>query len=142
MIDVAQFLLIVVIMILTGLLVVIGIQVVNILKEFRKSLERINKILDDAGIISGSVAKPVADFSEFFEGVKGGFKIIEWISDFLRDKKKKKYPKEEEQKQEKKEEQKKEQEQKKEEKEEKEEKKEKVPSSRRRFFFKRGKKLG
>ena len=139
MIDVAQFLLIVVIMILTGLLVVIGIQVVNILKEFRKSLERINKILDDAGIISGSVAKPVADFSEFFEGVKGGFKIIEWISDFLRDKKKKKYPKEEEQKQEKKEEQKKEQEQKK---EEKEEKKEKVPSSRRRFFFKRGKKLG
>jgi len=123
MIDLAQFLLVVVIVILTGLLVIIGLQVVNILKEFRRSIEKINKILDDAGIISGSVAKPMADFSCFFEGLKGGFKLIEWVSDFLKDKKKKKKPKEEQPEQ-----------------EPEEEKQEKLSS--RRFFLKKGKKLG
>lgn len=119
MIDLAQGLLVVVIVVLTTLLVVIGIQVVNILREFKKSLEKVNKILDDAGIISGSVAKPMADFSGFFEGVKGGLKIIEWLVDFLREKGKKKQQKQGEQ----------------------EGEKEKEKPSRRRFFFKKGKKL-
>ena len=90
MIDLAQGLLVAVIVVLTSLLVVIGLQVVNILKEFKKSLEKINKILDDAGVISGGVAKPISDFSDFFEGVKGGFKIIELLLDFLRERKEKK----------------------------------------------------
>lgn len=82
MINVAQGLLIIVVMALTGLLVAIGIQLANILKEVKGSIERVNKILDDAGIISGSVAQPIADVSSFF-------KIISLLVDFIKDKGKK-----------------------------------------------------
>ncbi len=126
MIDIAQGLLVAVIVVLTTLLVVIGIQVVNILKEFKRSIEKINKILEDAGVISGAVAKPMSDFSGFFEGVKGGFKIVEWLVDFIKERKKTKPPKQEEPRKEK-------QVEKQVEKQEK--------SSPRRFFIKKGKKL-
>ena len=79
--DLAQGFLIAVIVVLTGLLVVIGIQVVNILKEFKRSLEKVNKILDDAGTISENVAKPLSD-------VAGFFKMIGLLVDFVKDRRK------------------------------------------------------
>ena len=76
MTDTTQILLITVITVLTILLVVIGIQVVYILKEFRKSMEKINKILDDAGLMSGSVAKSVSALSGVTDGLKTAFSIL------------------------------------------------------------------
>lgn len=122
MFDLAQSVLIVVIAVLTTLLVIIGIQVVNILKEFKRSLEKINKILDDAGMVSGSVAKPLADFSGFFEALRGGLKIIESLLDFFKSRKKMK-------------------EEKKKKEGDDQEKNKPGPPSPRRFFFRRGKKL-
>jgi len=84
MLDSAQGLLIIVVTILTVLLVVIGIQVVNILREIKKSLEKVNKMLDDAGVITGSVAETVSGLSSFLEGVKGSFKVIDLLLDFLK----------------------------------------------------------
>ena len=80
-IDPIQILLIFVITTLTVLLVLIGLQIVNILKEVRSSLEKINKILDDAGTISESIAKPVSDFAGFF-------KMAGLLVDFIKEKKK------------------------------------------------------
>ena len=76
MIDTAQILLIAVITVLTVILTVIGIQIVYILKEFRKTVEKTNKILDDAGIISESVAKPVAGVSNILAGIKAGVDLV------------------------------------------------------------------
>ena len=45
MISLTQILLVIVITVLTGLLVVIGIQVVNILKEVRLSLQKMNQMI-------------------------------------------------------------------------------------------------
>ena len=81
MINLAQGLLVFVITALTVLLVLIGIQVVNILKEVKSSLEKINKILDDAGTISENIAKPVSDFAGFF-------KMIGMLVDFVKERKK------------------------------------------------------
>ena len=80
--NAAQGLLIVVIVVLTTLLVFIGIQVANILKEIKKSLEKINKILDDAGTISNNIAKPISDFSNVF-------KLVGLLVDFVKEKKEK-----------------------------------------------------
>ncbi len=84
MLSSAQGLLIGVVIVLTALLVVIGIQVVNILREIKKSLEKVNKMLDDARVISGSVAETVAGLSSFLDGVKGGFKVLELAFDFFK----------------------------------------------------------
>jgi hypothetical protein len=77
MVDTLQLILIIVIVVLTSLLTIIGIQVFFIFKELHQSMIKINKILDDAGIISESVSKPVSSLSGFLTGLKGGLKIFE-----------------------------------------------------------------
>jgi len=70
--ETIQIFLISVITILTILLTIIGIQVVYILKEFRKSIEKVNKILDDAGKVSNSF---VGSFSSL-TGITAGLKTV------------------------------------------------------------------
>lgn len=72
MIDATQALLAFVIIVVTAMLAVIGIQVFFILREFRKTLVKANKVLDDTGVISESVSKPVSMVSAMVTGIKGG----------------------------------------------------------------------
>lgn len=69
MIQPMQVLLIVVVTVLTVLLTIIGVQVFFILKEIRHSVEKSNKILDDAGIVSGTVSKSATTLSNSFSGL-------------------------------------------------------------------------
>jgi hypothetical protein len=78
-IDSAQLLLIGVVTALTTLLVIIGVQVVYILRELREAVRKINKILDDAGLVSESVAKPIAGVSGFLTGIKSGANLIKLL---------------------------------------------------------------
>jgi len=71
MTESAQLLLIVVVTTLTILLTVVGVEVFLILKEVKKSVEKINKILDDAGMISESVAKPIVSASSSLGSLSG-----------------------------------------------------------------------
>lgn len=70
MIDITQFILISVVVSLTVVLIVIGIQTVAILKEFRLTVSKINKILEDTGTITESVSKPISVVSGFLVGLK------------------------------------------------------------------------
>lgn len=79
MIDTTQVLLIIVVTTLTVLLTIIGIQVFFILREFKKSIEKINKMLDDAGMISESVAKPIASLSSGITGFSGITGLLGWL---------------------------------------------------------------
>ena len=75
MADAAQIILLVVITVLTILLAVLGVQVYLILKELRRTIEKANKILDDAEVISHTVSSPISSlfsFSTLSEGVKVG----------------------------------------------------------------------
>lgn len=60
MIDFTQLLLAFVILIATVMLSVISVQVYFILREFRHTLTKANKVLDDTGVISESVSKPIS----------------------------------------------------------------------------------
>lgn len=55
--DSVQRLLIIVVVVLTILLVVVGIQVVFIILDLRKSIKRLNSILEDA-ILGGGLIRP------------------------------------------------------------------------------------
>jgi len=55
--DSVQRLLIIVVITLTVLLVIVGIQVVFIILDLRKSLKRLNSILEDA-ILGGGLIRP------------------------------------------------------------------------------------
>jgi len=64
---------------LTILLVAIGIQVYLILKEVRSSVEKTNKMLDDAGKVSGAVSDGVVHMSGFMTGIRTGVSFISKI---------------------------------------------------------------
>jgi len=74
MLSPTQILLIVVVSILT-----VGIQIFLILKEGRRSVEKVNKILDDAGTLSSSVTKPISSLFNSFGGFSGFSGILGWL---------------------------------------------------------------
>ncbi|MBI4034801.1 MAG: hypothetical protein HY381_00205 [Candidatus Chisholmbacteria bacterium] len=76
MTSLTQVLLVVVIGVLTVLLVVAGIQVVNILREIRWMVAKMNRILDDVADLTHSVTQPVVSLSGLVEGLKGGVRLV------------------------------------------------------------------
>ncbi len=76
MIDATQVVIILVILVLTTMLAVIGVQVYFILREFRTTLVKANKVLGDTGVISEAVSKPVSMLSSLAFGIKGGTAIM------------------------------------------------------------------
>ncbi len=69
MIDITQILLIIIVTILTVILTLVGIQLYQVLKDFRKTIAKLNKVLDDSGIVSEIAAKQATSFSGFIMSV-------------------------------------------------------------------------
>ncbi len=70
--DPAQTALFLVIIVLTVLLIVLGIQVFFVLKELRQTIAKTNKVLDEAGVITESVSGPLSSISALAMGLKTG----------------------------------------------------------------------
>ena len=79
--DTAQILLVVVVLVLTVILSLVGFEVFLILRELKQSVRKTNKILDDTGLITESVAKPIAGFSGFLSGLKDSANIVKILAD-------------------------------------------------------------
>lgn len=71
-----QILLIVVITILTIVLTLIGIQFFFILKELKRGLQKVNKMLDNGTLVSQAIAKSVTGVSGILSGIKTGLSIL------------------------------------------------------------------
>lgn len=70
--DAAQTVVVLVIILLTVVLVVLGVQVFFILKEFRKTISKTNEILEDAKELTENVSRPLSSFSTLSTGLKVG----------------------------------------------------------------------
>jgi len=79
MISPTQILLIVVVSALSIVLVIIGVQVFYLFREFRRSVEKVNKILDDAGTVSAAITKPIASLSNSLGSFSGLTGIFSWL---------------------------------------------------------------
>lgn len=78
--DTVQVLLFIVVIILTILLVAVGVQVFLILRGAQKTLNKLDNVLDDAGLISKSISRPVAGITSLIENIKGIKRLIEYVS--------------------------------------------------------------
>ena len=81
--DSAQIILIVVIILLSVLLLALGIQVFFILKEFRKTVLKANKVLDNTSVITQSVSTPISSLSSIATGIKTGATFINLFKKIL-----------------------------------------------------------
>jgi len=77
---------VIVISVLTALLIAVGIQVIGILKEFKKTVEKTNKILDSSNRVMGDVeqvtavtAKQATSLANFLGGLKGALSLFNFF---------------------------------------------------------------
>jgi hypothetical protein len=83
--ELTQILLFAVVGILTILLVAVGVQVMIILFQFKKTVNKLDKFLEDANVISQSVARPMAGVNNFLEGLKSMKSLVEIVSEKQRE---------------------------------------------------------
>lgn len=77
--DSTQLLLTVVLTVTTILLIVVGIQLVFVLKELRKTLQKVNNIVDNFEKVGVSVEHGFSEIKGFVSGAKALFKVIDII---------------------------------------------------------------
>ena len=78
--DPIQLTIVITTLTLVALIAILSIQVWNILKEIRIGLSKVNKMLDDAGKISGTVSEGVVQMSGFMIGIKAGLSMLTAIT--------------------------------------------------------------
>lgn len=77
--DTTQLLLTVVLTVTTALLIVVGIQLIFILKELRKILHKANRIIENFERVGVSLEHGFSEFLGFFSGLKTIFKVVDLI---------------------------------------------------------------
>jgi len=78
--DITQIVIIISLVAITAIIVVSGVFFIRLLKDLAVTLKKTNLILDDAHLITDSVAKPVSSFSEILMGFKNGFSFFSNLS--------------------------------------------------------------
>ena len=81
--NITQIVSLVATILLTSVSLVVGIQLILVLKELRNSLTRVNKTLDVAGETLEKLSQPAVGFFALIEGFRQSGKIIETISHLL-----------------------------------------------------------
>jgi len=74
MITTVQILLIAVVVVLTILLTLIGIQIYQVLLEFKRASRLLNQILDNTAQVSQTFSQSVVNFSALLSGLSTVFK--------------------------------------------------------------------
>ncbi|OGK09252.1 hypothetical protein A2767_06945 [Candidatus Roizmanbacteria bacterium RIFCSPHIGHO2_01_FULL_35_10] len=77
--DSTQLLLTVVLTVTTILLVVIGIQLVFVLKELRKTLKKVNDIIENFEKMGVSLEHSFSELTGFASGLKTIFRVVDFF---------------------------------------------------------------
>jgi len=74
--DPIQITIIVISFVLTTLIVALSIQTWHILGEFRQSISKVNKMLDDGGKVTGVISESATGVAGFLSGIKTGMNVL------------------------------------------------------------------
>jgi len=78
--DITSIIIAVSLSIVTVTIVVCFIFTIKFIQDLRKLLKQFYPIIDDANLISSSIARPISSASEFLMGFKNGFKLFNSFS--------------------------------------------------------------
>ena len=85
-----QLVLLVTLSLLTINLVVVGIYVIMVLREFRDTMKKLNGFLDTVQTVTDSVTAPISTLSNVFAGVTSGLKVLNAFKSLKREQKEEK----------------------------------------------------
>lgn len=78
--DITQVIIATSLSIITVAIVVCFVFLIKFIQDLRGLLKQVAPIVDDANLISSSIARPVSTASDFLMGFKNGFKIFNSFS--------------------------------------------------------------
>ncbi|MFA7301354.1 MAG: hypothetical protein WC069_03525 [Candidatus Shapirobacteria bacterium] len=78
--DITQVIIAVSLSIITIAIVACFVFLIKFIQDLRKVLKQVSPIIDDANLISSSIARPVSSASDFLMGFKNGFKLFNSFS--------------------------------------------------------------
>lgn len=87
--DLPQIFLLVVIIVISVILTIIGVQIIGLLRETRETVRRLDKILEDAEFLTRNLTKSSSTIAHISDGLKSGVQLVGTISQLFSDKKKK-----------------------------------------------------
>lgn len=77
--DTTQLLLTIVLTVTTILLVIVGVQLIFLLKDLRMTIKKVNGIIESFEKLGGSVEHGFSEFIGFLAGIKTLFKVVDII---------------------------------------------------------------
>ena len=83
--DITSIVIAISLSIITIAIVTCFVFLIKFIQDLRKLLKQVTPIVDDANLISASIARPVSSASEFLMGFKNGFKLFNSFSKSKKD---------------------------------------------------------
>lgn len=87
--DLPQIILLTVIVIVSAILIVIGIQIIGILKEAKQTLKKTDQILDDVNFMTHSLTRGSSTLSHVFTSLESGVQLVGMLTKLVSPKSKK-----------------------------------------------------
>ncbi len=88
--DITQIILFLVLLVVATLLIVIGIQIINLLRDIKKTLTKVDNLLNDLDFLVHNFTRSTSTISQISSGLKSGLELASTISQFLHQTKSKK----------------------------------------------------
>lgn len=85
--DLPQIILLFVIVVVSVILVVIGIQIIGLLKDAKETLRKADLILEDVGFLSRSLTRGSSTISHMFTSIESGLQLVSMITKLVAPKK-------------------------------------------------------
>lgn len=87
--DLPQILLLVVIIAVSVILIIIGIQIIGLLKDAKETLRKTDIILEDVSFLSRSLTRGSSTLSHMFTSLESGLQLIGMVTKLVAPKNKK-----------------------------------------------------
>ena len=87
--DLPQILLLIVIIVVSVILVIIGIQIIGLLKDAKETLRKTDLILEDVSFLSRSLTRGSSTISHLFTSLESGLQLVGMVTKLIVPKSKK-----------------------------------------------------
>lgn len=87
--DLPQIILLIVIVVVSGILIVIGVQIIGLLKDAKSTLHKADLILEDVGFLSRSLTRGSSTLTRMFTSLESGLQLVGMLTKLVTPKNKK-----------------------------------------------------
>ncbi|MEI8232112.1 MAG: hypothetical protein WCG44_00030 [bacterium] len=88
--DLPQIILLIVIIVVSVILVIIGVQIIGLLKDAKATMKKADLILEDVGFLSRSLTRGSSTISHLFTSLESGMQLVGMVTKLVAPKSSKK----------------------------------------------------